>query len=158
MTWQGQAGLDEVSVGSAIVVAGSEEEARELIQQLRSDGVRAEEMSPLQVEAIQPPFVHIQKGELWGEPWSVELQFQCSLDPDQLSVLARRLARFEMTQPAQGAAVRSLRLSIPARDADEARARAVSLVRDALAGDQIDVRARRAVPVWVWERQTLDST
>jgi hypothetical protein len=158
--WQVRAGLEDVCVWSAIVVAESEEDARELIwRRVRSGGMRTEEMSLLEVETLRPSFVHVQKGDLWGEPWNVELQFRSRLDPDQMAVLARRLARFEMTQPVNGAVVRSLRLSVPAHDEDEARTRAVTLVRDALAGgDQIDVWARRALPVWVWEQYTLDST
>ncbi len=156
--WQVGAGLEDVSVWSAIAMADSEAAARELIwQRIRAAGVRSDAM--LEVELLRPPFVHIQKGELWGEPWSVELQFRSRLDPDQMAILARRLARFEMTQKLGGEAVRSLRLSVPARDADEARSRAIMLVREALAGgEHIDVRARTAQPVWVWEQNTLDST
>jgi hypothetical protein len=158
--WQAQAGLGDVSVWSAIAMAESEADARELIwRRIRSAGMRSEAMDMLEVEALLPTFVHIQKGELWGEPWSVELQFRKRLDQDQLAMLARRLARFEMTQPLEGEAVRSVRLSVPALAADEARSRALTLVRDALGGgEHIEVTARTAQPVWVWEQNTLDST
>jgi hypothetical protein len=160
VTWQVQAGLGEVSVWSAIAMAESEAEARELIwRRVRSEAMRSEEMAMLDVETLEPPFLHIQKGDFWGEPWSVELRFRSQLDQDQLAILARRLARFELTHPLGGEAMRSLRLSVPAGDAEEARSRALRLVREALAeGEQMDVAAGGAQPVWVWEQNTLDAT
>jgi hypothetical protein len=159
ITWQVRAGLEDVSVWSALVVADSEDEARRLVWERVRSEAGSEAMSGLSVEAITAPFVHIQKGGLWGEPWSVEIAFSGPLDADQLAVLARRLARFEMTQKLGGEAVRSLRLTVPARDADEASGRARDLVLDALAGgDHVDVVASHALPVWTWEQYTLDST
>ena len=160
ITWQVRAGLEEVSAWSALVVADSEEQARHLVwERIRSGGLRSRETSRLTVEAVRAPFVHIQKGELWGEPWSVEIGFRSPLDADQLAILARRLARYEMTQKLGGETVRSLRLSVPASSEEEARSRAAALVLDALAGgDQVEVRARQALPVWAWEQHTLDST
>jgi len=145
ITWQVRAGLEEVSAWSALVVADSEEQARHLVwERIRSGGLRSRETSRLTVEAVRAPFVHIQKGELWGEPWSVEIGFRSPLDADQL---------------AGGETVRSLRLSVPASSEEEARSRAAALVLDALAGgDQVEVRARQALPVWAWEQHTLDST
>jgi hypothetical protein len=160
VTWQVLAGLGDVSVWSAIAVAESEAEARELVwRRVRSEDMRSEEMAMLEVERLEPNFLHIQKGDFWGEPWSVELRFRSHLDQDQLAILARRLARFEMTHPLGGEAVPSLRLSVPAGDPEEARARALRLVRDALAGGEgIEVTAGAAQPVWVWEQYTLDAT
>jgi hypothetical protein len=160
ITWQVRAGLEDVSVWSALVVADTAGEACRLVWERVGREAGSEDMSGLSVEAIEAPFVHIQKGGLWGEPWSVEIGFGRPLDEDQLAVLARRLARFEMTQKLGGEVVRSLRLTVPAHAADEARSRATALVLDALAGgdDHVEVVAGSALPVWRWERYTLDST
>jgi len=158
--WQAMAGLDEVSIWSAIVIAGSDEEARRLVwTRIRPEEMRSDQIDVLEVEELERGVVQIQKGNLWGEPWSVELLFDTRPDREQLSILARRLARFEMTQRLDWEAVPTLRLSVPAHDADDARTRAVALVLDALGGaEDVRVRAGHAVPVWVWEQYALDST
>jgi hypothetical protein len=160
IAWQAQAGLDEASIWSAIVIAESDEEARQFIwARLRPEEMRSDQVDVLEVEELERGVVQIQKGNLWGEPWSVELQFDTRPDEEQMVILARRLARFEMTQRSHGEAVTTLRLSVPARDADAARARALTLVQDALGdAENAGVRAGHATPVWVWEQHVLDST
>jgi hypothetical protein len=160
VAWQAVAGFDEINEWSAIVVADTEDAARGLVwSRITSQALRPEELSVLDVEELPPGLVHVQKGSLWGEPWSVELMFEPRLETDQLSFLARRLARFEMTQNLAGETPPTLRLTVPAGGADEARARAIGLVRDALAdGEAVRVMAGDALPVWVWERYALDTT
>ena len=86
------------------------------MSRITSDAALPVEMSILTIEEQQPRFVHVQKGNLWGDLWSVELIIEPDLDADQLSFLARPPTRYEMTQKLAGEAAPNLLLSAPAQE------------------------------------------